>query len=128
MNQMPEMCFILKHQHNHFSETKVFFILDTLDRFRHCATTRCEFKTQAAQLVRDAEEKRWIHRLGTILPQGLNLLDLFLLASHTPLNSYERNYVTGRTLKPIFHKKACSCWLPKANKIDTNNMKSTWPT
>ena len=32
-------------------------------------------QTQAAQLMRDAEEKRWMHRLGTILPQGLNLLD-----------------------------------------------------
>ena len=31
--------------------------------------------TQSSQLSRDAEEKKWMHRLGTILPQGLNLLD-----------------------------------------------------
>ena len=33
-----------------------------------------------------------------------------------------------KTLKPVFHWKARSCWLPNANKIDTNNMKCTCPT
>ena len=28
---------------------------------------------------------------------------------------------------PVFHQKPCSHWPPSANKIDTNNMKSTWP-
>ena len=32
------------------------------------------------------------------------------------------------TLKPIFQQKLCSCWQPNENEIDTNNMKSTWPT
>ena len=32
-------------------------------------------QSHASQLTRDTEEKRWMHRLGTILPQGLNLLD-----------------------------------------------------
>ena len=31
-------------------------------------------------------------------------------------------------LKPIFHWKLGSHWVPNANEIDTNNMKSTWPT
>ena len=31
--------------------------------------------TSASQLARDTEEKRWMNRLGTILPQGLNLID-----------------------------------------------------
>ena len=31
-------------------------------------------------------------------------------------------------LKPIFHWKLSSCWLTNANEMDTNNMKSTWPT
>ena len=30
-------------------------------------------------------------------------------------------------LKPIFHWKLCSRWLPNASESDTNNMKSTWP-
>ena len=34
-----------------------------------------QLQTQGAQLIRDTEEKRWMHRLGKILPQGLNLLD-----------------------------------------------------
>ena len=29
------------------------------------------------------------------------------------------------TVKPIFYHKTCSRWLPNANKINTNNMKST---
>ena len=31
-------------------------------------------------------------------------------------------------LKPIFHWILGLCWLPNVNEIDTNNMKSTWPT
>ena len=31
------------------------------------------------------------------------------------------------SLRPIFHWKQGSCWVPNANKIDTNNMKSTCP-
>ena len=31
-------------------------------------------------------------------------------------------------IKPIFHWKLGSHLVPNANKIDTNNMKSTWPT
>ena len=31
-------------------------------------------------------------------------------------------------LKPIFHWILGPCLLPNANEIDTNNMKSTWPT
>ena len=31
-------------------------------------------------------------------------------------------------LKPIFHWKLSSHWLTNANEMDTNNMKSTWPT
>ena len=30
-------------------------------------------------------------------------------------------------VKPIFHQKTCSGWLPNANEIDANSMKSTWP-
>ena len=29
--------------------------------------------------------------------------------------------------KPIFHQYPCSRWLPNTNKMDTNDMKSTWP-
>ena len=32
------------------------------------------------------------------------------------------------TLKPIFHWKLGSRWLPNANEINTKNMKCTWPT
>ena len=35
--------------------------------------------------------------------------------------------ITVRTLKPIFHWILGLHWLPKANEINTNNMKSTWP-
>ena len=31
--------------------------------------------SRAGQLERDREEKRWIHRLATSVPQGLNLMD-----------------------------------------------------
>ena len=31
-------------------------------------------------------------------------------------------------LKPIFHWKLGSRWLPNANEINTKNMKCTWPT
>ena len=31
-------------------------------------------------------------------------------------------------LKPIFHWKLGSRWVPNANEMDTNNMKCTWPT
>ena len=30
-------------------------------------------------------------------------------------------------LKPIFHWKLGLCWVPNANKINTKNMKCTWP-
>ena len=33
-----------------------------------------------------------------------------------------------RCLKPIFHQKLGSRWLPNANEIYTKNMKCTWPT
>ena len=35
--------------------------------------------------------------------------------------------IEKKTIKPIFHWKLCSSWLPNANESDTNNMKSTWP-
>ena len=31
--------------------------------------------TKSAQIERDMEEKRWIHRLSSVVPRGLNLLD-----------------------------------------------------
>ena len=31
-------------------------------------------------------------------------------------------------IKPIFHCKLGSRWVPKANEMSTNNMKCTWPT
>ena len=31
--------------------------------------------TKAGQTERDVEEKRWIHRLSSVVPRGLNLLD-----------------------------------------------------
>ena len=31
-------------------------------------------------------------------------------------------------LKPIFHCKLSSRWVPNANEMSTNNMKCTWPT
>ena len=31
--------------------------------------------TKAGQAERDQEEKRWIHRLSSVVPRGLNLLD-----------------------------------------------------
>ena len=31
--------------------------------------------TKAGQAERDKEEKRWIHRLSSVVPRGLNLLD-----------------------------------------------------
>ena len=34
--------------------------------------------SKAGQLERDREEKRWIHRLATVVPKGLNLMDLNL--------------------------------------------------
>ena len=34
--------------------------------------------------------------------------------------------ILGR-LKPIFHWILGLSWLPNANEMDTNNMKSTWP-
>ena len=37
-------------------------------------------------------------------------------------------FVFHLKLKPIFHQKPCSRWLPNENEIDTNNMKSTWLT
>ena len=34
----------------------------------------------------------------------------------------------GRPLKPLFHWKWGSCWVPNANEIYTKKMKCTWPT
>ena len=34
--------------------------------------------------------------------------------------------VSRETLKPIFNQKLRSRWLPNANEIDTDNMRSTW--
>ena len=34
----------------------------------------------------------------------------------------------GDPVKPIFHQKLCLRGLPNVNEIDTNKMKSTWPT
>ena len=31
--------------------------------------------TKAGQLERDREEKGWIHRLASVVPKGLNLMD-----------------------------------------------------
>ena len=31
--------------------------------------------SKAGQLERDREEKRWVHRLATVVPKGLNLMD-----------------------------------------------------
>ena len=31
--------------------------------------------SRASQDLRDIEEKRWIHRLASVVPRGLNLLD-----------------------------------------------------
>ena len=31
--------------------------------------------SRASQELRDKEEKRWIHRLSSVVPRGLNLLD-----------------------------------------------------
>ena len=31
--------------------------------------------SKASQELRDKEEKRWIHRLSSVVPRGLNLLD-----------------------------------------------------
>ena len=35
---------------------------------------------------------------------------------------------TQHNLKPIFRQKSRLHWVTSANKIDTNNTKSTWPT
>ena len=39
--------------------------------------SHCEISanSRAGQLERDREEKRWIHRLATVVPKGLNLMD-----------------------------------------------------
>ena len=37
------------------------------------------------------------------------------------------NHVCERGLKPIFHWKWGSRWVPNANEIYTKNMKCTWP-
>ena len=34
----------------------------------------------------------------------------------------------AHSMLSIFHRKACSRWLPNTKEIDINNMKSTWPT
>ena len=51
---------------------------------------------------------------------------------HSPLHTIVYPYsfsihFVGR-LKPIFHWKWSSRWVPNANEIYTKNMKCTWPT
>ena len=31
--------------------------------------------SRSGQIERDREERRWIHRLASVVPQGLNLMD-----------------------------------------------------
>ena len=44
--------------------------------------------------------------------------------SNLPISSDSKLHAS---LKPIFHRKLRSSWLPNTNEIDTNNMKCTCP-
>ena len=54
--------------------------------------------------------------------KDLIIKDPYVIGYHTYIPAL---YIT---LKPIFHWKWGSHWLPNANEIDTKKKKCTWPT
>ena len=61
-------------------------------------------------------------------PIGNANLSFSCFLSHIP-NMFGQNLHVERRfgVKPVFHWKTLSCWLPNANGIDTNNMKPSIP-
>ena len=56
--------------------------------------------------------------------EKISLLDIFI----TNANYIAKNGTCDVNLKPIFHQKLGSRWLPNANETYTKNMKCTCPT
>ena len=52
----------------------------------------------------------------------VSLVSFILVIANSIFCKVRNSYV-----KPIFHWKLGSQWLPNANEIDTNNMECTWP-
>ena len=58
---------------------------------------------------------------------GVIILSWETGAVYLSIWTYHLSSVVPRGVKPIFHSKLGSRWLPIANEISTNNMKCTWP-